>query len=72
MGWCSGTDVFDDIMRYVLSPDTDEIDKTKLVQVVIKALEDHDWDCHGDSIYRNDPLVMQVLRELHPDWTTEE
>lgn len=65
MGWCGGTDVFDDVMKEILK--TKPLN-TRLVKTLINALENHDWDCQSDSRYFDKREVRQVFEELHPDW----
>lgn len=68
MGWCSGTQVFDDIMYIVLNPrdDEDTISKAKVVRAVIDALWEHDWDCEEESDWWKHPIVQTAARELDP------
>lgn len=68
MGWCSGTDVFDKIGYFILySKMSDEL-KHDIMLVVADTLEDHDWDCQNDSEYWTHPIVVEVMKELHPNW----
>ena len=50
MGWCSGTDVYDQIFEAIIDKDADlEPDVQYAIMLkVTKALEDNDWDCPGD------------------------
>lgn len=69
MGWCSGTEIFDKVAEYVLGcTAVSEAERTNIIRVLIDALEDHDWDCQDDSDLMNDPIVKEVMRELHPEW----
>lgn len=68
MGWCSGTEVFDKVVAYILKSTLTTADKAGLIRILTEALENHDWDCQDDSIYANNPLVSKVMAELHPDW----
>ena len=69
MGWCSGTQIFDDVLDLVLA--NDEVDKKELVKVLIEALGNQDWDCEGDSKYWEHPLVRDVFKEMYPHWFVE-
>jgi hypothetical protein len=66
MGWCSGTEIFDQIAEVVLSDKP--MDKKATIKAMIEALENGDWDCQGDSAYWDHPIVKEAFRELHPDW----
>jgi hypothetical protein len=68
MGWCSGTVVFDLICDRVLKPDIPVQTQMELVRAVANALSHADWDCESESAHWDDPVVKQVMQELHPDW----
>ena len=69
MGWGSGVVVFDKIAAKVL---TEDLDRKGILETVIDALEDGDWDTQSDSDYYDHPLVQEVLKERHPNWFREE
>jgi hypothetical protein len=66
MEWCSATVIFDRIAEVVLSDRP--IDKRAVLKTAIEALEDGDWDCQQDSVYWNNPIVQEIMREKHPRW----
>lgn len=66
MGWCSGTEIFDQIAKIVLSDEP--LDKKATLKAVINSLENGDWDCQTDSEYFEHPLVQEIFREMHPRW----
>lgn len=69
MGWCSGTDVFDEMAGAILSSTLSEGQKVDLLRHLIETLENEDWDCQQDSrYYGSQPLVRQAFRQVHPDW----
>ncbi len=68
MGWCSGTDVFDPMVKFILQMAISDIDKRAIIAHLVVTLQDHDWDCESDSAYYGDPLVQSVFQELHPEW----
>ena len=70
MGWCSGTEIFDQIAAIILSDKP--LDKKATLKTVIKSLEDGDWDCQQDSAYYDHPLVQEAMKELHPHWFEED
>lgn len=55
MGWCSGTDLFDDTVDLALQYSSDlMMDDVKFKEFVKRLAElyyDKDWDCEGDSKY---------------------
>jgi hypothetical protein len=71
MGWCSGTEIFDPVAKYIINSEMPAQSKRDLLKVLINALEDHDWDCQQDSGYYNFPIVERAFLELHPDWREE-
>jgi len=76
MGWCSGTDIFDAVVETIYTVVSDEGSRYMLIYNLAKSLEQHDWDCHSDSVYYDNYLVQRVFKQLHPDWeldiTTED
>ena len=68
MGFCSGTEIFDPVAKYVIESGMPEPYRHELLKVLVSALEDHDWDCQQDSSYYDFPLIERVMLELHPDW----
>lgn len=70
MGWCSATDIFDPVVKHILSHNNKQSDddKVAVIKVLIEALEAEDWDCQDDSAHYDAPLVRRAFREVHPDW----
>jgi hypothetical protein len=68
MGWCSATDIFDKVAKFVISAEADTEFKRETLMALIGALEEGDWDCQRDSAYWGDPLIESVFREMHPRW----
>lgn len=66
MGWCSATLIFDNVCDGILSDKPQSPKET--IKALIVALEDGDWDCQYDSAYFDNPIVREVMMELHPDW----
>lgn len=71
MGWCSGTGVFDPVVKTVIEETFDERVKRAVLKSLIEALQNHDWDCESDSEYYDHPLIQSLFRELNPDWFDE-
>ena len=76
MGWCSGTDIFDSVVKELVElHDAQILNNDEFVTVVTsltEALYDKDWDCEADSDYWSHPLVRQVFKELNPNWTWDD
>ena len=70
MGWCSGTEIFDEVCSILLSPKP--IDTHEALVKVIKCLEDGDWDCQSDSKFWDHSQVISAMQEVHPSWFEEE
>jgi NADH:ubiquinone oxidoreductase subunit F (NADH-binding) len=64
MGWCSGTEIFDTVVKSLENGD----DKRETIKSLLQVLEEHDWDCQCDSNYFKNPTVESIFKELHPDW----
>lgn len=63
MGWASGVEVFDAIAGMLLK---DRIDKQKILETLIEALENQDWDTQQDSQYWDHPMVQAAFRKMNP------
>lgn len=70
MGWCSGTVIFDVVADALLGDKV--VSKEAVLEVLITALEDGDWDCQQDSEYWEHPLVRKIFAKIHPDWFDDE
>lgn len=70
MGWCSGTEIFDMVCSVLL--DKTERSKKEILKSLIEALDNRDWDCHGDSAYWDHPLVQEIFKEMYPEWFEKE
>ena len=64
MGWCSGTEIFDNMADEITSPYYDMSPglAADLLNELIRNLRDHDWDCESDSKYWDDPFIGKLLR----------
>jgi len=68
MGWCSATDLFDEVLDRVL---TEVKDPEEFVDWFYNYLADSDWDCEGDSEYYEHPYMQAAMRKRHPGWFEE-
>lgn len=66
MGWCSATTIFDNVAGALLykKPEKPEV----ILENLIEALEDGDWDCQQESAYWDHPVVRKIMKKLHPAW----
>lgn len=71
MGWCSGTDVFDAVVKVVLD-EKKPLTPERVVETLILALQDMDWDCESDSDYWNHPMVRKAFKKACPDWNWQD
>ena len=67
MGWCSGTQLFDDVMKTVLTFAQTDAERVYLFKEMIDLFTDKDWDCEGDSRYWSDPDFQLAYKLLFPD-----
>jgi len=70
MGWCSATEIFDNVCDSLLGDFPKSPEDT--IKELLTVLEDMDWDCQNDSAYWDHPVVQKVMHELHPNWFDEE
>lgn len=69
MGWCSGTQIFDEICDILLNNrNIKKSDQKKITKKLIETLEDMDWDCQADSAHFEHPIVREIFEEFHPHW----
>lgn len=69
MGWCSGTDVFDPVVKYVLEKSSmSQKQQIEIIGVLIETLQHADWDCESDSDYWKHPVVRKAFKKTCPDW----
>ena len=66
MGWCSGTQVFDNVVEAILTDKS--ANQKKLIKELIRALWELDWDCEQESEYWDNPVVKEVFMKLEPNW----
>lgn len=72
MGWCSGSQVFDDTVPYILAQDISNTAKYEIVKGLISALYKHDWDCDEDAQGHSNSIVRKAWQDLNPDYKPEE
>jgi hypothetical protein len=65
MGWASASEIFDpvckELQKSFLVPET----RQKILVVLIKALQDSDWDTEDESLneFSDDPAVVKAFGE---------
>ena len=68
MGWCSGTCIFDPVVKAILKQDAPEEQKISVIKSLITTLQDEDCDCETDTDYLKHPLVRRAFKETCPSW----
>ena len=68
MGWCSGTNIFDPVVKTILHEQVDDLVKIKIIKSLVQSLQDSDWDCESDSDYWKHPLVRTAFKQACPKW----
>lgn len=71
MGWSSGSEVFDGICLRIRAR-VPERDRVVVVKSIVRALQDHDWDCIEDAMRPEWPEVAEALQGMYPDDFREE
>lgn len=64
MGWCSATEIFDDIAAALLEKGKKKPEPKDVLLRLARKLEDMDWDCQYDSAYIKHPVVREIGKEL--------
>lgn len=65
MGWCGGgTRIFDQIVGELLDSEETLHSTEKVLELLVIALNDEDWDCQYDTDYIDDPLVRKVYTKV--------
>ncbi len=73
MGWCSGTEIFDEAVDAAKAAGVKGLNLRDFAIAMIKVLEDHDWDCQCESEYYEKPgMVQQAFKIMHPEWFEDE
>ena len=67
MGWSRGYEIFDVVVEKLLTSSLTRAVKCNIIQDLMLALEDHDWDTFADSAFCEDPIVLAARKRLHPD-----
>lgn len=64
MGWSSANDIFDPVARTFIKCDLPDDMKTRVLAVLIKALQDGDWDTEDESLdrFKDDPAIVAAFR----------
>jgi hypothetical protein len=70
MGWCSATEIFDNVVSGLVGDS--KLSKEKIIENLVCALEDGDWDCQSDSAYVDHPLVRKVFEKRYPGMYEED
>ena len=65
MGWSSANQIFDPVASAVLMASIDDsFDSIRILEVLIKALQEGDWDTEDESLYffRGQPEVVEAFK----------
>lgn len=69
MGWCSGTDLFDEVLDVIFALRVkDTVALVKSVKTVIKAFESNDADCLMETKHSDSSIFVQAWVNLYPDY----
>lgn len=71
MGWCSGSYIYDEVIKAakVYIPDVNS--RTEFHKWMIDAFENGDWDCQDDC-RGEDEAFDAALDALHPEWKDDD
>lgn len=71
MGWSSGTELFEKVIKVVKSSASDRHLRRRLYMKLIPAFQEADWDCETECL-GIDPAYDGALMTLHPDYFPDE
>jgi hypothetical protein len=71
MGWCSGSQLFSDVIDVISQNVPDEEDRVVIYKGLISAFEEFDWDTQDECV-GEDSAYDSALKELHPEWYEDE
>lgn len=65
MGWSSANSIFDPVARTFIDCDVPAETKTRVLTVLIKALQDGDWDTADESLdeFKHDEAIVDAFRQ---------
>lgn len=65
MGWSSANRIFDPVAQALITNDAPADMKTRVLTVLIKTLQDGDWDTADESLdeFKTDPAIVAAFRE---------
>lgn len=69
MGWCSGTEIFDVVVKAILD---EKADKKQAITQLIDTLEGMGWYCQYESDYIQHPLIKEIFLERSDSYNTWE
>lgn len=69
MGWCSATEIFDNMVEVILDETKSRED---IITELVETLIFNDWDCEGSSKYWEHPTVRGIFIKLYPHLFEEE
>lgn len=63
MGWASGNYIFDPVAQTLIASNAPDDLKTNVLEVLIGALQDSDWDTEGESLltFADDPAIVAAF-----------
>jgi hypothetical protein len=67
MGWSSGTEVAEQIIRRFRKIEKSAAQRRKLYRVIIEALRSADWDCEEECLDLGDPAYELAYKDLNPE-----
>lgn len=71
MGWGSGSNLMDKVQHGLLDKDVSPETRKILYEILIPAMQACDWDTELDCM-DYDPVYDETIKELEPDWFTED
>jgi hypothetical protein len=64
MGWSSANEIFDPVVQAMVEAAVGTAATTRVLTVLIKALQDGDWDTEDESLelFKDYPAVVEAFR----------
>lgn len=62
MGWSSGSEIMQAVIKVVKKEVPDSSQRTRIYKPILEAMENHDWDCQNE-VMEIDPAFDKLIEQ---------